>query len=474
MKAKQLLFLPDDRYFGPGRQHKKIARELYDPIAKLPLICPHGHVDPSLFSDPMYSFSTPTELLLLPDHYAIRMLYSQGISMESLGVPRQDGSPVETDQRKIWQTFANHFYLFRGTPTGLWLNQELYDIFGVREKLDTDSAQYIYDQIAEQLASSEFRPRALYQRFNIEVLSTTEAATDTLERHRTIRASDWDERIIPTFRPDDVLNPNLPGWQMNLQALSAVCGFEINQYQAFIEALEQRRAEFKNLGATASDHAVLSPAAEKLADREAQVIFQHALQGEATAEEAAAFTGHMLIEMARMSTEDGLVMQIHPGVYRNHNQLVYERFGVDRGADIPVVTEYTHNLKTLLNMFGNDPRFTLVLFTADDTTYGRELAPLAGHYPAVKLGPPWWFFDSPNGITRYFDNVVETAGLYNLAGFNDDTRAFCSIPARHDAWRRISANWVAGLVLRGIVDVAEASEMMLDLAYRLAKRTYRL
>jgi glucuronate isomerase len=468
------LNLPDDRYFDSDPKRKEIAEQLYAPAAKLPLICPHGHVDPRMFADPNYSFGSPAHLLIIPDHYVFRMLYSQGIPLEKLGVPRWDGGAVETDHRKIWQTFADNFHLFRGTPTGIWLANELHSIFEIDEKLEGKSATRIYDRIEECLAMPEFRPRRLYERFNVEVLSTTDAATDSLEHHRAIRASGWKARIIPTFRPDAVVNVDMPEWQKNIQALSAVSGIEVNGYRTFIQALENRRAFFKSMGATATDHAAQTAYTGELSEAEAEASFQRALRAQASAEDAARFTGHMLIEMARMSVEDGLVMQFHSGSYRNHNPLVFQRFGRDKGSDIPTQGEFTRNLRPLLDKFGNDTRLTLILFTLDETTYSRELAPLAGHYPALKLGPPWWFHDSYNGMTRYLEQVVETAGLYNTVGFNDDTRAFPSIPARHDLWRRVVANWLAGLVVKSIVDLDDASEMMHDAAYGLARKAYRL
>ena len=466
--------LSPDRFFGPDGRQKEIARHLYAQVAGLPLICPHGHVDPRMFADPDYSFGSPADLLIIPDHYVFRMLYSQGVPLEALGVPRRDGGPVETDHRKIWQTFADHFYLFRGAPTGIWLTQELVEVFGVTEKLTGASAQRIYDQIADCLARPEFRPRALFERFNIEVLATTDAASDPLVHHQAIRSSGWRGRVVPTFRPDGVVNLDAPGWRQNIEALSAASGIEVNSYRALIAALENRRAFFKQMGATATDHAALTPATGELSAAEAEAIFARALKGQATADDAARFTGHMLMEMARMSIEDGLVMQLHPGSFRNHNPEVFARHGLDKGADIPIATEYTRNLKPLLDKYGRDRRLTLILFTLDETTYSRELAPLAGHYPALRLGPPWWFHDSLNGMARYFDQVMETAGLYNTAGFNDDTRAFPSIPARHDVWRRASANWLAGLVVRGIVGLDDAEEMAHDMAYGLAKKAYKL
>ncbi len=464
----------DDRYFGPDSRQKELAQELYQEIASLPLVCPHGHVDPGLFSDPAATFGSPADLFIIPDHYVTRMLYSQGISLESLGVPRVDGVTVETDHRKIWRIFSENFHLFRATPSGAWLSHELSQVFGIDERPCADNADRLYDLIAEKLAAPEFTPRALFERFNIEVLCTTDAATDMLEHHRTIRATGWDKRILPTFRPDAVINLEAPNWRANLDRLSQVSGTDVTGYGSYLQALEQRRSFFRSLGAIATDHAVLVPNTLSLSPIEADGIFQRALRKQASALDATRFTAHMLMEMARMSIEDGLVMQLHPGSLRNHNESVFRRFGPNTGGDIPIQTEFTRNLLPLLNKYGNDSRLTLVLFTLDESTYARELATLAGHYPALKLGPPWWFFDSPNGMTRYFDQVIETAGLYNTTGFNDDTRAFCSIPARHDVWRRVSANWIAGLVARHIVDMDDALELMKELAIGLAKRTYKL
>lgn len=462
-----------DRYFDPSSTIRHTARELYETVATLPLICPHGHVDPRLLADETASFGTPTDLFIIPDHYVFRLLYSQGISLESVGIPPLDGGAYETDHRKIWQVFADHFYLFRGTPTGMWINDELLTIFGVTQPLNGQTGQHIYDQIAERLAAPEFRPRRLFERFNIEVLCTTDAATDPLDQHKALRSSGWTGKILPTFRPDNVVNLDTFGWQQNIATVSQLSGIDIHNYATFMEALEQRRAFFKEMGAVATDHAAQTPYTVELSPAEADAIFQRALQGKSTPDDARQFTGHMLIEMARMSIEDGLVMQLHPGSWRAHNQPVFKRFGRDKGDDIPIAIDFTRNLQPLLGKYGNDTRLALILFTLDETTYSRELAPLAGHYPALKLGPPWWFFDSLNGMQRYFDQVMETAGIYNTAGFNDDTRAFASIPARHDLWRRASANWLAGLVARHIVSQGDAEEMIYDMAYRLPKRAYR-
>ena len=464
----------ENRYFSPDPSQRKLAHDLYETVADLPLICPHGHVDPRLFSDPNYQFGSPVELLIIPDHYIFRMMYSQGISMPAMGIPRRDGGEVERDHRKIWQTICDNWYLMRGTPTYIWLRDELRGVFGIDEKMNSENAQAIYDAIEAKLQQSGFNPRKLFERFNIEVLATTDAATDTLEHHQAIRDSGWSGRIVPTFRPDAVVNMDTDGWIGNIEALAEVSGVQISNYKTYIQALEQRRSFFQSMGATATDHAALTAYTEFLSDIEADTIFQRALSGKVSAEDATRFTGHMLIEMARMSSEDGLVMQLHVGAYRNHNAKVFEQHGKDMGADIPIRSEFTRNLKPFLDRYGNHPDLTVILFNLDETTYGRELAPLAGHYPILRLGPPWWFFDSLKGMRTFLDEVVETAGIYNTAGFNDDTRAYASIPARHDVWRRASADWLAGLLVRHIIDDEDAQEMIEAMAYSLAKNTYKL
>jgi glucuronate isomerase len=439
-------------------------------------------VDPALFADANYRFGSPNELLLAPDHYVLRMLYSQGISLESLGIepasqagqPHPSALPVERDPRRVWQTFADHFYLFQGTPTGGWLRDELEQVFGIEEKLTGESAQRVYDQISSKLASDEFRPRKLFESFGIEVLCTTDAATDDLSQHRAIRESGWGGRILPTFRPDAVVNLLHPQWRSNVELLAERTSSDIGSYQAYIAALENRRSFFRAHGATATDHASLTAQTGWLDAGDADRLFAKALASGVSEAEAQAFNGHLLMEMARMSVDDNLVMQLHVGSSRNHNPLLFEKFGPDRGCDIPIATQFTTGLRPLLQEFGNSTALRLILFTLDETTYARELAPLAGHYPALLVGPPWWFHDSLNGMRRFFDQVMETAGIYNTAGFNDDTRAFPSIPARHDVWRRAAADWVAGLVVEGVVDDDDAQQMIRSLAYDLAKSAYRL
>jgi glucuronate isomerase len=455
-----------DRYFDPDPKQKTVALELYAAIRDLPIVSPHGHVDPALFVVPDYHFGNPLALLVAPDHYLLRMLYSQGVPYAQL--------LEAADPRRGWQVFAEHFHLFRGTPSGLWLAHELAGVFGVEEKLDGHSAQRIYDQIQSALDAPGFTPRRLFDEWNIEVLATTDAATDTLDKHAAIRSSGWPGRVIPTFRPDGVIHLLNPTWAQQIERLAVVSGESLGGYHSYIRALEQRRSTFKAAGAAATDVSTVTPATAWLPSHEAEAIFQRALHGQADAGDADRFAAHMLCELARMSVEDGLVMQLHTGSLRNHNSQIYAHYGPDRGFDIPTATEYTRNLQPLLERFGNHPALTLILFTLDESAYARELAPLAGAYPALRLGPPWWFFDSWNGIRRYFDRVIETAGIYNTAGFNDDTRAFLSIPARHDLWRRAAANWLAGLEVRKMIDRADAERMAQELAVGLARRAYRL
>lgn len=465
--------LHEDRFFSPVESIRNYAREIYSSIKAIPIISPHGHVDPSIFSE-NEPFKNPTELIFIPDHYLYRMIYSVGISMESLGIPSTNGSNIESDPKKIWQIFADHYYLFQGTPSDAWLDYEFNCVFGIKEKLNSTNASTIYDEIQEKINSPEFLPRTLFEKANIEILSTTDAASDNLQHHKIIKDSGWKGRVNPCFRPDGVTDLSNKKWNENLKLLEESVNYKIGSYQTFIKALEERRTFFKSMGATSTDHGVFSPYTHELSNRDAEEIFNRALQSKTTNSDSRLFTAHMLMEMARMSIEDGLVMQIHPGAYRNHNTLVFNKFGPDKGCDIPVQTEYTINLKELLNKFGNDPKFVLIVFTLDEASYSRELAPLAGHYPAMKLGPAWWFFDSIEGMSRYRRMVTETAGFYNTVGFNDDTRAFVSIPARHDLARRIDSNYLAELVARHIISLNEAYQIAKDLTYYLVKTAYRL
>lgn len=465
--------LDADRLFPLDARARALARALYDEVRALPIVSPHGHTDPRWYAlnEP---FPDPAQLFVTPDHYVFRMLFSQGVPLESLGVPRVDGGPVETDGRKIWRLFAANYHLFRATPSRMWLDQAFQDVFGYEDRLSEKTADAAYDHIAERLQRPEYRPRALYERFGIEVIATTESALDDLRWHKAIRDSGWGGRVVTAYRPDAVIDPETPDFAANIARLGEMTGEDVTTWEGYLAAHRARRAFFRSKGATSTDHGHATARTEDMDQGDAAALFRKALTGECDAAEADTFRGQMLTEMARMSLDDGLVMQIHPGSFRNHSAPVMARFGRDRGFDIPTRTDYVRALKPLLDAMGTDPRLTLILFGLDETTFSRELAPLAGVYPALKLGPAWWFFDSYEGMRRYRETVTETAGFYNTAGFNDDTRAFCSIPARHDVARRVDCNYLATLVATGRLEEDEAHEVAHDLTYRLAKSAYRL
>jgi glucuronate isomerase len=470
--------LHPDRFFSSDPAVRAAARAIYDDTRALPIVSPHGHVDAALLADDA-PFPEPTALLITPDHYVFRMLYSQGVPLEALGIPQAgpDGDPdahASADPRRVWQVFASHYHLFGGTPTRAWFDYELAHVFGVADVLGADTADRVYDQIAERLAGDDFRPRALFERFGIEVLTTTDAATDPLDAHRRL-ADDptFAGHVRPCFRPDAVMRIAAPGWTDAIERLEQIEG-NLPTYADFLDALARRRAFFKQAGAFATDHAVVQPVTGRAGDAEVERIYQRALSGEATQADQRTFEAHFLMDQAEQATRDGLVMQLHAGALRDHNEPLAAVYGPDKGADIPVRTEYTQNLRPLLSAYGSNPDLGLILFTLDESTYARELAPLAGHYPAVTLGPAWWFHDSVEGMTRFRERTTETAGIYNTAGFNDDTRAFCSIPARHDLARRVDANYLGGLVARHQIGLAEARRMGRALAYDLPRRAYRL
>ena len=465
--------LHPDRLFPADPTVRALARQLYAGVKDLPILSPHGHTEPSWYATDA-PFSDPAALFVKPDHYVFRMLYSQGIALERLGVPRQDGGPVEQDPRQIWRVFAENWFLFRGTPTRMWFEHALETLFGITDVLALANADRIYDQIAEKLATPAFRPRALYERFGIEAISTTDAALDDLAHHDALRASGWKGRVLPCYRPDGVVDPDFEGFSANLLRLGEITGENTATWQGYLAAHRQRRAYFIARGATASDHGHPTARTANLSAGEAEALFRRIHAGQFTPAEADLFRGQMLTEMARMSLDDGLVLQIHPGSSRNHNPFVFARFGRDKGADIPTATDYVQALKPLLDAVGNEPRLTIIAFTLDETSYSRELAPLAGHYPALKLGPAWWFFDAPEGMRRFRELTTETAGFYNTVGFNDDTRAYLSIPARHDMARRVDCAFLARLVAEHRLPEEEAHAVAHDLAYRLAKNAYRL
>jgi glucuronate isomerase len=466
------LVLHPDRLFPADPAIRAIARRLYGTVQSLPIISPHGHTDPAWFAD-NEPFSNATELLLAPDHYLYRMLYSQGVPLASLGVPSRKG-PSDADPREAWRLFARNFTLFRGTPSSMWLSHVFSVVFGLDVVLDEKSADHYFDSIGAALATDAFRPRALFERFNIEVLATTESPLDPLIHHRKIQDSGWGGRVVTTYRPDNVVDPEHEEFRSALAQFGELTGQDVHSWRGYLEAHRLRRAAFADAGATATDHGHPTARTADASEVECERLFGRVISGQFTAEEAELFRAQMLLEMARMSLDDGLVMQIHPGSFRNHNRWLYEQYGRDKGADIPVRTEYVNALKPLLDRFGNDARLSIILFTLDETSYSRELAPLAGHYPVLKLGPAWWFHDSPEGMLRLREQTTETAGFYNTVGFNDDTRAFLSIPARHDAARRVDCSFLARLVAEHRLDEDDAARVAQDLAYRLPKAAYRL
>ncbi|MDU8927034.1 glucuronate isomerase [Alisedimentitalea sp. MJ-SS2] len=466
-------FLDEDRLFPSEPGQRAVARELYSTVRDAPLVCPHGHTEARWFAEDL-PFPDPSALFVIPDHYVFRMLCSAGIALTDLGVPRVDGGPVEADPRRVWRLFARNYHLFRGTPSRLWLDHAFQDVFGCDTRLTADNADWYFDHISDCLTRAEFRPRALYDRFGIEAISTTDSPIDDLRWHRQLRESDWAGRIVPTYRPDTVIDPEHEGFIENIETLGALTGTDISSWQAYLDAHRIRRAAFKSLGATATDHGHPSARTADLPTPEAAALYATVLAGKATPDEAELFRAQMLTEMARMSLEDGLVMQLHAGSHRNHSSTVMARHGRDMGFDIPGRTSFVEHLKPLLNAVGMKPRMTLILFTLDETTYGRELAPLAGAYPALRLGPAWWFFDSFEGMLRYRRRVTETAGFYNTVGFNDDTRAFCSIPARHDVARRVDSTYLAEMVTTGRLDIDEAHDLAHELAGGLARKAYKL
>ena len=465
--------LHPDRLLPADPAEREIARRLYREVAGLPIVSPHGHTDPRWFAQNQ-PFENPASLFVTRDHYIYRMLYSQGVRLEDLGIARLDGAPVERDPRMIWRRFAQHYYLFRGTPTRMWLDHAFETLFGLSERLSPRNADAFYDRIAEQLATPAFRPRALFERFDIEVIATTESPLDDLSWHQQIRASGWAGRVITAYRPDSVVDPDFGGFLANLDRLGQMTGEDTQSWRGSLAAHRQRRAAFKAMGATSTDHGHPTALTADLPAAEAEALFHRIRSGAASAGDRELFRAQMLTEMAAMSCDDGLVMQIHPGSFRNHNPSLLAGFGRDTGADIPTGADYVHALKPLLDRFGNRQDLTIILFTLDETSYSRELAPLAGHYPALRLGPAWWFYDAPEGMRRFRELTTETAGFYNTVGFNDDTRAFPSIPARHDMARRVDCAFLAGLVATHRLDEEEAHEVASDLAYGLAKRAYKL
>jgi glucuronate isomerase len=463
------MLIHSDRLFPAEAATRRIARDLYEKIRTLPIVSPHGHTDAAWFASNQ-PFPDAAQIFVQPDHYIFRMLYSQGVPLEDLEI----GETKPKNPREIWRIFARHYYLFRGTPTQMWLDYSFQELFGMQDRLSGENADFYFDSITEKLHMPEFLPRALYDRFHLEVLATTDSPVDSLASHKAIRESGWKARIVPTFRPDPVVDPDYPGFSANLKKLAEQTDEDTLNWQGYLNALRSARSRFRQLGCTATDHGHPTAWTADLSAIEVSDLFNRVVVGKSDMHENDLFRAQMLTEMAQMSLEDGLVMQIHPGSSRNHNRQLFERYGRDMGADIPTPTNYVDALRPLLDRFGNERDLTIILFTLDESTYSRELAPLAGHYPCLRLGPPWWFHDSPEGIMRYREQVTETAGFYNSVGFNDDTRAFLGIPARHDMARRMDCSFLARLVAEHRLDEDEALEIARDLTYNLVKKAYRL
>ncbi len=464
-----MALLHEDRLFPADPDTRAIARRLYATVRDLPIISPHGHTNAGWFAGDQ-PFPDPAKLFIQPDHYVHRMLYSQGVRLQDLEI----GVEQIRDPRRVWRIFAEHYYLFRGTPTRLWLDFAFQELFGLTERLSAANADLYFDTLSARLQTPEFRPRALFERFNLEVLATTDSPLDSLADHIAIRDSGWPGRVLPAFRPDSVVDPDFSGFADNLRELGGITSEDTSTWQGYIEALRQSRQRFRALGCTSTDHGHPTARTADLSPRESEALFTRVLGGAGNPDDHELFRAQMLTEMARMSVADGLVMQIHPGSVRNHNQQLFEEFGRDMGADIPSATEYVQALRPLLNRFGNEPGLTLILFTLDESTFSRELAPLAGHYPCLRLGPPWWFHDSPEGMMRFRETATETAGFYNTVGFNDDTRAFLSIPARHDVARRVDCAFLARLVAEHRLDEDEAFPLAQDLTCNLVRKSYKL
>ncbi len=462
--------LTSNRLFHGTEAEVALAAELFDLVAKLPIISPHGHVDPRLLVENK-PFPNPAELFIYFDHYVTRLLHAAGYSLSALGKGENDPETA----RGAWRTLCANWHLLAGTASGYWLTTTFEQLFGITETPSASNADDLYDQIASQLLEPEFLPRALFKKFNIEVLATTDDPTDDLNLHRKLNEdSTFTGRVIPTFRPDAYIDPRANNWADNVKKLIVSASIDTVTYKNFITALESRRAYFKQHGAVSTDHGVYEPYTTELTMQEAERIFEIALAGQASEIELRNFAGHMLTEMARMSTEDGLVMTVHAGVFRNHHEGTFNKFGADTGHDIPVAAEFTNNLRVLLNKYGTHPNLTVILFALDENVWNRELAPLAGFYPAVRVGAPWWFFDAPDSAMRFREKVTEIAGFYRGSGFIDDTRAFLSIPVRHEMARRVDSLYLARLVTSGRLTLEQARSIAVDLVDRVPRQAFKL
>lgn len=463
-----------DRLLPADPASRRIARELYDTVADAPIVSPHGHVDPRLLLDNA-AFPDPAALLVSSDHYVLRLLHALGHPLEELGVRRPGVPDAAVDGRAVWRILCSRWRDLAGTPVRLWLESQLTDLFGVDAVPDPATADAIYDELAATLATPDYLPRALYDRFRISVLATTDDPADDLAAHEALRADPaFAGTVIPTFRADRYMQPDAAPWAGALDQLAAAADIDCTTHAGLLEALRARRAEFARVGATSTDTGVVDAGCEPLSAAEAERIHRAALGGDVTSTEADAYRRHMLYQLAAMSAEDGLVMQLHAGILRNHHAPTFEAYGPDRGHDLPLPTEFTRSLRPILRDFGLSNTFRIVLFTTDETAFSRDIAPLAGFYPAVYAGAPWWFLDSPAAIARYRAAITDSAGYSKTSGFIDDTRAFCSIPARHDMARRADAAHLAEQVATNQLSVEEARMIAARLVDDIPRATFRL
>ncbi|MCX7521809.1 glucuronate isomerase [Microbacterium sp. STN6] len=475
-QQRATLALDPDRLLPADPATRDVARGLYESVASLPILSPHGHVDPALLLNDT-PFGDPAELFIRYDHYVTRLMHAAGIDLERLGIPTRDGRAGAgiAQPRAVWRTFCENWYLYAGTASGYWLQHAFATLFGIGEQPSAENAERLFESIQARLDTDAYRPRALFSQFGIEVLATTDDPLDDLRSHDALAADPrFTGRVVPTFRPDAYITPSAAGWADNVARLADWSGSSVGDYRGYIEALAARRRYFVEHGAVSADHGVLQPLTLDLDEPAASALFDRALRGVASADEQNAFAGHMLLEMARMSVDDGLVMTVHAGVVRNYSTQTFERFGPDTGHDIPTATHYVEPLRPLLEKYGNARDFHLVLFSVDETVYSREIAPLAGFYPSVYIGAPWWFLDAPDAVQRFRSSVTETAGFYRGSGFIDDTRAFLSIPARHDMARRLDSAFLARLVREGRVDLASAERIAIDLVDAIPRKAFKL
>ncbi|WIB78307.1 glucuronate isomerase [Curtobacterium sp. MCPF17_002] len=465
-----------DRLFAADPGARAVARTVYAAVADAPIISPHGHVDAALIADDQ-PFADPASLLITPDHYVLRLLHANGVGLEALGRADLSGTGTVPPGRTMWRQLAEHWDDFLATPVRYWFETELHDVFGLTEQPSAANADQQYDHIAALLQQPQMRPRALFDAFGIEVLATTDDPTADLAAHARLAADPtFTGRVLPTFRADAVFDPSRSDWRHVVTSIGEAAGVDTGTHEGLLAALRARRRFFIEHGATATDTGVLDAGSTPLSSSERSRIHAAAMRGPSgvTAAEAVAYRRDMLYRWAEMSVEDGLVMQLHPGVIRNHHTPTLERFGPDTGHDLPAVGSFTEPLRPLLESFGTAPGFHLVLFTVDETVFSREIGPLAGFYPAVYAGAPWWFIDTPAAIGRYRSAITDSVSFTKTSGFIDDTRAYCSIPARHDMARRADAAYLASLVVTHELSEEDAVRTARRIVSDIPKATFKL